>query len=396
MTAPQTMSKLNHASAPHRRVRGLGVGVRLLLAQALVLAAGAATSWFVAALIGPVLFREHLRRAGVPAMSDEQFHAEQAYRSATVISLAVATATAAFCALAVTWYLSRRLQRSLATVSAAASDVCAGHYDTRVSHPHLGADFETLATAFNQMAARLESVESTRRQLLADLAHEIRTPVSVLNAFMEALEDGVTSLDNDTITMLRGQTHRLTRFSRDVTALSDAEAASTSIEPTWVEPDTLVSTAVSAAAECYRANGITLTTDLPADLPPVWVDPERLGQGLSNLLDNAQRHTPPGGNVGISVRRQHDEVTITVADDGDGIAAEHLPHLFERFYRADSARDRDHGGSGIGLAIAKAFIDAHGGHLNVLSEGPESGTTFVVALPIEPETRTTNRHLRCQ
>jgi len=96
------------------------------------------------------------------------------------------------------------------------------------------------------------------------------------------------------------------------------------------------------------------------------------------------------------VRRQHDEVTITVADDGDGIAAEHLPHLFERFYRADSARDRDHGGSGIGLAIAKAFIDAHGGHLNVLSEGPESGTTFVVALPIEPETRTTNRHLRCQ
>ena len=94
MTAPQTMSKLNHASAPHRRVRGLGVGVRLLLAQALVLAAGAATSWFVAALIGPVLFREHLRRAGVPAMSDEQFHAEQAYRSATVISLAVATATA--------------------------------------------------------------------------------------------------------------------------------------------------------------------------------------------------------------------------------------------------------------------------------------------------------------
>lgn len=154
MTAPQMMSNRNHASVPHRRVRGLGVGVRLLLAQALVLVAGAATSWVVAGLVGPALFREHLRRAGVPAMSDEQFHAEQAYRSATVISLTVATAAAALCALAVTWYLSRRLQRSLATVSAAAADVSAGHYDARVSPPHLGDDFETLATAFNQMAAR--------------------------------------------------------------------------------------------------------------------------------------------------------------------------------------------------------------------------------------------------
>ena len=381
MTAPQMMSNRNHASVPHRRVRGLGVGVRLLLAQALVLVAGAATSWVVAGLVGPALFREHLRRAGVPAMSDEQFHAEQAYRSATVISLTVATA-AALCALAVTWYLSRRLQRSLATVSAAAADVSAGHYDARVSPPHLGDDFETLATAFNQMAARLESVESTRRRLLADLAHEIRTPVSVLNAFMEALEDGVSSLDKDTIMMLRGQTHRLTRFSRDVTALSDAEAASASIEPTWVEPDTLVSTVVAAAAEHYRAHAITLTTDVPADLPPVWMDPERLGQVLSNLLDNAQRHTPPGGHVEISVRRRDDELMIAVTDNGEGIAAEHLPHLFERFYRTDSARDRDHGGSGIGLAIAKALTDAHGGHLNASSEGPESGTTFVVALPI--------------
>lgn len=386
MTAPQTMSNRNHAPVP-RRARGLGIGVRLLLAQALVLVAGSATSWVVAALVGPTLFREHLRRAGVPAMSDEQFHAEQAYRSATVISLIVATAAAAFCALAVTWYLSRRLQRSLATVSAAAADVSAGDYNARVSPPHLGDDFEMLATAFNEMAARLESVESTRRRLLADLAHEIRTPISVLNAFMEAFEDGVATLDDDTITMLRDQTHRLTRFSRDVTALSDAESASASIEPTWIEPGTLVAAAVTAAAKQYRAGGITLTTDLPPDLPLLWVDPERLGQVLGNLLDNALRHTPSGGHVEITVRRQRDELTITVADDGDGISAEHLPHLFERFYRVDEARDRAHGGSGIGLAIAKALTDAHGGHIRVRSDGPGAGTTVVVALPIRPNSR---------
>ncbi|MFD6062176.1 sensor histidine kinase [Rhodococcus wratislaviensis] len=369
------------------RGRGPGLGVRLLLAQSLVLVAGVATCWVVAVFAGPPLFREHLHRAGVPASSDEQFHAEQAYRSATAISLAVALGVASLAALVVTWYFSRRLQRSVTEVASAATAVADGRYDIRVTSPHLGEDFDALAEAFNRMAAGLESVETTRRQLLGDLAHEIRTPVSVLEAYMEALEDGVETLDADTIIMLRDQTRRLVRFSDDVSALSHAEESRTSIEPTWVDPAALLSTALTAAADRYTAKQVTLTSRVPAHLPRLWADPERLGQVLGNLLDNALRHTPRGGRVEVTAQQRPELLVIEVTDTGDGIAAEHLPHLFERFYRADAARDREHGGAGIGLAIAKALVDAQHGHITARSAGPGTGSTFTVTLPLRRDQR---------
>ncbi|WP_054246301.1 sensor histidine kinase [Rhodococcus opacus] len=367
--------------------RGPGLGVRLLLAQSLVLVAGAATCWVVAVFAGPPLFREHLHRAGVPASSDEQFHAEQAYRSATAISLAVALGVASLAALMVTWYFSRRLQRSLTEVSSAATAVANGRYAIRVTPPHLGDDFDALAEAFNRMAAGLESVETTRRQLLGDLAHEIRTPVSVLEAYMEALEDGVETLDADTIIMLRDQTRRLVRFSDDVRSLSHAEESRTSIEPTSVDPAALLSTALAAAADRYTAKQVSLTSRVPAHLPRLWADPERLGQVLGNLLDNALRHTPRGGRVEVTAQQRPELLVIEVTDTGDGISAEHLPHLFERFYRVDAARDREHGGAGIGLAIAKALVEAHGGHITARSDGPGTGSTFTITFPLRPNQR---------
>ena len=369
------------------RSRGPGLGVRLLLAQSLVLVAGAATCWVVAVFAGPPLFREHLHRAGVPASSDEQFHAEQAYRSATAISLAVALGVASLAALVVTWYFSRRLQRSVTEVSSAATAVADGRYDIRVTSPHLGEDFDALAEAFNRMAAGLESVETTRRQLLGDLAHEIRTPVSVLEAYMEALEDGVETLDADTIIMLRDQTRRLVRFSDDVRSLAHAEESRTSIEPTWVDPAALLSTTLTAAADRYAAKQVALTSRVPAHLPRLWADPERLGQVLGNLLDNALRHTPGGGRVEVTAGQRHELLAIEVTDTGDGIAAEHLPHLFERFYRVDAARDREHGGAGIGLAIAKALVEAHGGHITARSDGPGTGSTFTITFPLRRDQR---------
>ena len=228
--------------------------MRLLLAQTVVLVAGAATTWVVAAIVGPPLFREHLHRAGMPPGSNEELHAEEAYRYATVISVGVALAVSALTALVVTWYLTRRLQRSVTEVASAASAVSNGRYDIRVSPPHLGQDFDALAEAFNQMAARLESVETTRRRLLGDLAHEIRTPVSVLEAYIEALEDGVKTLDPETVTMLRDQTRRLVRFSDDVAALAQAEEGQT-ITPSWVVPDDLISTAIASVADRYQAQG---------------------------------------------------------------------------------------------------------------------------------------------
>lgn len=359
-----------------------GIGVRLLLAQTLVLLAGAATVWIVAAVVGPPLFREHLHRAGVPAMSSEQMHAEQAYTYATAISIGVALAVSALAAMVVTWYFSRRVQRSVAEVSLAAAAVADGRYDSRVSPPRLGDDFDSLAQAFNQMADRLESVETTRRRLFGDLAHEIRTPVSVLEAYLEAVEDGVKKLDRETITMLREQTSRLVRFSDDVAALAQAEESHALVAPTTVGVDALIETAVAAAADRFAAKRVTLTSQCDGHLPSLWADPQRLGQVLGNLLDNALRHTPSGGQVMISAQPCDGEVTITVSDTGDGIAPQHLPHVFERFYRADVARDREQGGAGIGLAIAKALVEAHHGRITASSLSPGTGATFTISLPV--------------
>lgn len=364
------------------RRRTRGIAIRLLLAETMVLIAGAATTGIVAVIVGPPLFREHLRRAGVPHESAEQFHAEQAYQYATAISVGIALAVAMLTALVVTWYLSRRLRRSISEVSAAATAVADGRYNIRVSTQGLGEEFENLAHAFNQMAQRLEAVEHTRRQLFGDLAHEIRTPVSVIEAYLEAIFDGVKTLDLETISMLRDQTRRLVRFCDDFADLAKAQEGSVTSAPEWVSPHELVSSAVAAAADLYSAKGVALDARTVQDLPRVWADPQRLAQVLANLLDNALRHTPAGGRVDVGATAEEHGVTIRISDTGDGIAAEHLPHVFERFYRVDTARDRQHGGAGIGLAIARTLVEAHGGRLTADSAGPAKGSTFTIRLPV--------------
>ncbi|WP_059021071.1 ATP-binding protein [Mycobacterium sp. M26] len=363
--------------------RSRGLGSRLLLAQVLVVIAGAVTTAVVAMVVGPPLFREHLHRAGVPTDSHEQFHAEQAYTYATAISVAVAVFAAALTALVVTWYVSRRLRRSLAEVSAAATRIADGRFDVTVSPPHLGADFDSLAAAFNAMASRLEAVEGTRRQLLGDLAHEIRTPVAVLEAYLEAVEDGVKTVDAESISVMRDQARRLVRLAEDVNALAQAEEART-ISRGWVDAETFVSRALIAVADRAAASGISLHSSVSADARLLWIDADRLGQVVGNLLDNALRHTAAGGRVDVTVGAAEGSTVITVADTGEGIPAEHLPHLFERFYRVDPARGRAQGGSGIGLAIAKALVEAHDGRITVRSGGVGAGTVFTIELPLVP------------
>lgn len=362
-------------------LRRSGIGVRLLGAQVVVLAAGALTTVAVAMLVGPPLFSEHLRRAGVAEESMETMHAEEAYRYATALSVGVALAVSVLTALAVSWYLSRRLQHSVTDLADAATAIADGRYDIRVASPGLGNDFDSLALSFNEMAARLHSVESTRQRLFSDLAHEIRTPVSVLDAYVEALEDGVRELTPDTAAMLRGQTARLVRFSADVAALARAEELGTSLDRSRIDVGEVIDTAVTTAAERYQAKGVTLKATVQQGLSSISADPHRLAQILGNLLDNALRHTPTEGTVTVSARPSADSLMVQVIDTGDGIAAEHLPHVFERFYRVDTARDRDNGGAGIGLAIAKALAEAHGGQLSSKSDGPGTGATFTLTLP---------------
>jgi two-component system sensor histidine kinase BaeS len=351
---------------------------RLVVAQGLVLVAGALTTWLVASLIGPAIFSDHLKQAGVDHTPAEGRHVEEAFASALLISISIALVTSVLAALAVSWYFSRRVQRSIGHVARAASQIAAGRYDARVPDPGLGGEFGTLAATYNRLAERLGTTESTRRSMLADLAHEIRTPLATIDAHLEAVEDGVRPLDEETLAVLRGSTRRLRRLAEDMAAVSRAEEG-LDIAVAPVDAARLAEGAAEVVRDQYVAQGVALVTDIE-DAGAIRVDADRIGQVLGNLLDNALRHTPAGGTVTVACRRVGRWVEYRVADTGQGVAAEHLPHLFDRFYRADAARDRSHGGSGIGLAIARALVEAHGGDISVASDGPGRGTTFTVRL----------------
>jgi signal transduction histidine kinase len=363
-----------------RRAARFGIRTRLLAANSVVIVASFATVSLVAALIGPPMFQRLMDAAVQPGNAGDHPY-ERAFEKATMTSVGIAVAVSTAAALALSWYLSRRVYRSATELANAATVIADGHYDVRVSPTGLGKEFDEIAAAFNTMAQRLGQVEHSRRQMLADLAHEIRTPVAVLEAYLEALEDGVKPLDADAIGVLRDQSRRLTRFSIDVSALSDAEHRTGTIDARWVAMPQLVAAATTALDPRYRAKGVILESTLPTNLPALWADPVRLGQVLTNLLDNALRHTPPGGSVVISARATDDDVIVVVSDTGDGIPPEHLTRLFDRFYRVDAARDRGHGGAGIGLAIAKALVEGHGGGITAASDGPGAGSTFTLTLP---------------
>lgn len=363
-----------------RRGGGPGLGARLLVAQALVLGAGALTSWVVATAVGPSIFRTHVRMSGVAHSAAESEHVNEAFATALLISLVVALLTSAVLALAVTWYFTRRTQRSIAQVTTAATEIAHGNYGLRIPAPSLGREFDTLAETFNELAHRLDNVETIRRRMLGDLAHEMRTPLATLDAHIEALEDGVRELDQPTLDVLHASSHRLGRLAEDITAVTLAQEGAIQIRSVATAPRQLTAAAVRAAGDRYTSKGVILTEDVTTDVQ-VNVDSERMAQILGNLLDNALRHTPSGAEVRLSARSIGNVVAFVVADTGAGIAPEHLPYLFYRFYRVDTARSRDRGGSGIGLTVTKALVQAHGGRISAESGGPGHGATFTVTLP---------------
>ena len=375
------MIKQAESTVTERRKAGPGFTTRLLVAQALVLVAGAGTSWLVASAVGPSIFRDHLKRAGVAHNPTEATHVAEAFAAALIISLLVALLASVLMALAVTWYFTRRVQRSVTAVAATAAEIATGRYSSRVPSPRLGGGVDQLVDTFNQLAHRLNTTEITRRRMLADLAHEMRTPLATLDAHLEALEDGVRKLDEPTLSVLRSSTHRLGRLAQDISAVSRAEEGNLEIRLIPTDPRDLVQAASREAQDRFRTKGVSLVLDL-APNAKVSADPERMVQVLGNLLDNALRHTHRGGSVTLANHNVDKWVEFIVQDSGEGIEPEHLTHVFDRFYRADTARNRPQGGSGIGLAIAKALVEAHGGGISANSLGHGQGATFTVRLPV--------------
>jgi len=369
-----------HVSKTSVSLARSGLAMRLLIAQALVLVAGGLTTWIVASVVGPAIFHDHLTQAGVAHTAAETRHVEDAFNSALLISISLALLAATAAALTVSWYFTRRVQRSIDAVADAATGIASGRYRARVPDPGLGSEFATLAVTYNQLAERLEATEVTRRRMLADLAHEMRNPLATIEAHLEGIEDGVREPDASTLEIIGSSTSRLRRLAEDIAAVSSAEEGRLEIDLEPTDAGTLARTAVTSAHDRYAARGVGLNVEVETDRR-VLADVDRLSQVLTNLLDNALRHTSEGGTVLVRCSDEGTWVDITVSDSGEGIAPEHLDHLFDRFYRVDSARDRAHGGSGIGLSIARALVEAHGGLISATSPGVGLGATFTVRLP---------------
>ncbi|MEX5270151.1 sensor histidine kinase [Kocuria sabuli] len=360
-----------------------GLTARFLLAQLLVVLASVLAAAAAASLAGPPLFHEHLLRAGAEPDPGQLMHLERAYRDAGLWTVGVALVTALACALAVSASLARRLRGPLDVLTRAAQALARGRWGARVPAMGAGAEVDALASAFNTMAAELERTEDVRRRMLSDLAHEMRTPLSVLGVYLEGLEDGVTEFDASTGAVLAEQLARLTRLVEDIDDVSRAEEGRMVLDRSPAPVAQLLRSAADAAGEAYAAKGVGLRVDDGTDAAVLPVDPQRMGQVLGNLLSNALRHTPPGGDVVLGAAPHAPEgVVLRVTDTGEGMAAEQLTHVFERFYRGDTARDREHGGSGIGLTISRALVEAHGGTLDAASAGPGRGAEFRVVLPV--------------
>ena len=368
----------------------LGLSWRLFAAMGLVVVAGAGTMLVAVLFVAEPAFHAHLTEIQ-PAMSGPaHLHVDEAFSNAVLLAVFVGVTVALGAALVVTWLVSLRVAAPVAEAADAAQRIAGGDYQARLRQPGLGPEFDRLTTSFNTMASQLAATERTRRRLLNDLAHELRTPLASMQATIEAVTDGILPPDSTTLATLTEQSQRLHRLVGDLSAVSRAEERQLNLRPVVVSVQGLVSGAVAAAGPRFDAKGVSLTTEDAVVGVPVMVDRDRLAEALGALLDNALRHTPTGGAVTVGATRHEDRCRITVTDTGAGFDPGQAAQLFERFYRGDSSRTVNGAGSGIGLTIAKAIVQAHHGQMLGHSDGPGTGARFEVILPIAG--RATSHH----
>jgi len=353
----------------------------------LAVLAGAGTMLVAVLLIAEPAFHTHLSQVQPPMSDQTHARVDEAFAGAVLTALAVGVVIALAAALVVTWLVARRLAGPVAEAAEAAYRIADGDYETRLRQPGLGPELDRLTAAFNTMAGRLATTEQTRRRLLTDLAHELRTPLASMQATIEAVNDGILPADETTLTTLTDQSQRMHRLVGDLSAVSRAEERQLNLRPVRVSIQDLVSEVAAAARPRFDAKGIDLTADEGPAVGHVLADPDRLAEALGALLDNALRHTATGGTVTITTTRNENRCRIAVTDTGDGFDPEVAAQLFERFYRGDSSRTVSGAGSGIGLTIAKAIIEAHHGQLRAHSEGPGKGANFEITLPIASRAR---------
>lgn len=363
-----------------------GLGARLFISHflvALVAALTMLTSVLVAApfVLGGVV-------GGVTGEGTRDLLA-RTLGEALFISLLVAGVAATATAAVVSLLVSRRIAGSARHVLDAARRIAAGSYGERV--PVRDADaLGELSEGFNAMAKALEEAERRRVEVVSDVSHELRTPISTLRGYLEGIMSGTIEPSEEAFSRLYAATARMERLVNDLRQLSRAEARQLTLNLSPVSPSGVVGTATEGMRPLFEEKGVELGVAVPDGLTPILADGDRVAQVLTNLLDNALGHTPPGGRVTVKVRPGAGEVAFRVADTGEGLTPEDLGRVFERFYRAEKSRSRsgERGGSGVGLTISKALVEAMGGRIRAESLGLGRGAAFQFMLPAAKLKRT--------
>ena len=362
--------------------RRTGLRSRLLISQLIVLSVTVIALATVSRLYTPRYFVVTLERMERRGIRIQQVQGqllrgfEDAWIRGVLWSMVLGGATAG----AVSYWLSQRITRPLLRMEQVTGQFAAGDFSSRVPPLEIP-EFDRLGHSFNRMADDLEDVEQRRRELVGDLSHELRTPLTIVRGYLEGLADGTLAPSAQMYGRLVGETERLQRLVDDLQELSKLESGYLPVSVSAMPLAPLIARVSDRFADqLLGSQSLTLKTELAEDLPTVNGDPARIEQVLVNLLSNALRHTPEG-EVKIRAFAQENFVWVAVIDTGIGISAEDLPHVFERFWRADRSRDRTSGGSGIGLAICRRLIELQGGQITAHSE-PGVGSRFSFSLPI--------------
>ncbi len=373
---------------------------KLFASYLLVVLIGMTAIWVTTRFTTPAAFQRHLQfmesqLTGSEMMMGQgqgqgQGHGQQGgmmadfyknFQASFNESLLIAFIAASLVGLVASYVLSRNIIAPVQSMKNASQRIAEGHYEERVSS-HGTDELSQLAASFNQMAAQLEQVETMRRRLIGDVAHELRTPLTAIKGSAEGLMDGVLPANDETYQQIHNEAERLNKLVSDLQELSRVESKAISLDIHPLDVSRLMETTLKRMQFQFDEKRVTLNLSLPHAPILVLADEDRTLQILTNLLGNALQYTPQNGTVTVTIEREKLFAKFSIHDTGIGIPAEYLTHIFDRFYRVDKSRSRAHGGSGIGLTIAKHLVEAHGGKIWAESAGEDKGSVFIFTLPV--------------
>lgn len=365
---------------------------KLFLSYLVVVIVGGGVLVVATAYVAPINFSSYMHGMGRGAMMGRGQHREEldaalneeieaSFRSSVNNALLISGIAAVGVAGLVSWYISQRITRPIRQMVTASQRIANGQYSEHL--PHTSSDeLGELTDSFNRMAVTLSETETMRQQLIADVSHELKTPLASINGYMDGLLDGVIEPTQETFLQVQRESARLQRLVRDLQQLSRAEAGQIPVKFAPCDAVELVQSGVEWLRPQFEEQGIQLKVCQPADKITVLADHDRLHQVLMNLLSNALQYTPSGGAVEVGIERQSEQAHFWVKDTGVGLTGDDLTRIFQRFYRVDKSRSRTSGGSGIGLTIAQHLIHAMHGKIWAESAGQGQGSTFHLTLPL--------------